>query len=103
MLPSAASVDMTGAAQVVVQRLLDRWAGPVTFSVGIATHRAGDAPSTTLARADAAVYEAKARGRDTVVLAEDMESVGLHVATGHVAHAASRLIGVAAPDCPESC
>ncbi|MCU1693596.1 MAG: diguanylate cyclase [Frankiales bacterium] len=69
VLPSAASVDMTGAAQVVVQRLLEKWDGPVTFSVGIATHRQGDAPSTTLARADAAVYEAKARGRDTVVLA----------------------------------
>ncbi len=69
VLPSAASVDMTAAAQVVVQRLMDRWDGPVTFSVGIATHRQGDAPSTTLARADAAVYEAKANGRDQVVLA----------------------------------
>ncbi|MCW2778482.1 MAG: vdcA, partial [Frankiales bacterium] len=76
VLPSAASVDMTAAAQVVVQRLLRRWDGPVTFSVGIATHRQGDAPSTTLARADAAVYEAKALGRDTVVTA-DAEPVGV--------------------------
>ena len=70
VLPSAASVDMTPAAQVVVQRLRERWDGPVTFSAGIATHRQGDAPSTTLARADAAVYEAKARGRSAVVVAD---------------------------------
>lgn len=70
VLPSAASVDMTAAAQVAVQRLRDRWQGPVTFSAGIAVHRAGEAPSTTLARADAAVYQAKARGRDTVVVAD---------------------------------
>jgi diguanylate cyclase (GGDEF)-like protein len=69
VLPSAASVDMTAAAEVVVSRLRERWDGPVTFSVGIAVHRAGDAPSTTLARADAAVYEAKAQGRNTLVVA----------------------------------
>ena len=69
VLPSAASADMSGAAEVVVHRLKANWAGPVTFSVGIAIHRLGDAPSTTLARADAAVYEAKANGRDTLVFA----------------------------------
>jgi diguanylate cyclase (GGDEF)-like protein len=69
VLPSAASVDMSQAAQVVVDRLRARWNGPVTFSVGIAVHRQGDAPSTTLARADAAVYEAKAAGRNTLVVA----------------------------------
>lgn len=69
VLPGAASVDMGPAAHVVVERLRSRWTGPVTFSVGIAVHRAGDAPSTTLARADAAVYEAKANGRDTLVVA----------------------------------
>lgn len=69
VLPSAASVDMSAAAEVVVNRLRARWQGPVTFSVGIAVHRVGDAPSTTLARADAAVYEAKAAGRNTLVFA----------------------------------
>ena len=69
VLPSAASVDMGPAAQVIVSRLRDLWDGPVTFSVGVAVHRAGDAPSTTLARADAAVYEAKAAGRNTLVVA----------------------------------
>ncbi len=73
VLPSAASVDMTEAARVVVERLGSRWEGPVTFSVGIATHRAGDTPAATLARADGAVYEAKARGRNTVVVAESLE------------------------------
>lgn len=69
VLPSAASVDMGPAAQVVVNRLRNLWDGPVTFSVGIAVHRAGDAPSTTLARADAALYAAKANGRNTLVVA----------------------------------
>jgi diguanylate cyclase (GGDEF)-like protein len=69
VLPSAASVDMSAAAQVVVSRLRSRWDGPCTFSVGIATHRIGDNPSTTLARADEAVYAAKANGRNTLVLA----------------------------------
>lgn len=69
VLPGTASTDMGQAAQVVVERLRTAWDGPVTFSVGIAVHRAGDAPSTTLARADAAVYEAKAAGRNTLVFA----------------------------------
>lgn len=69
VLPSAASADMTEAALVVVDRLRARWEGPVTFSVGVAAHRAGEAPATTLARADQAVYAAKARGRNTVVVA----------------------------------
>ncbi|MBC7680190.1 MAG: GGDEF domain-containing protein [Pseudorhodobacter sp.] len=69
VLPGAASVDMGPAAHVVVERLRARWTGPVTFSVGIAVHRVGDVPSTTLARADAAVYEAKANGRNTLVVA----------------------------------
>ncbi len=69
VLPSAASVDMGPAAEVIVARLRACWDGPVTFSVGIAVHRIGDAPSTTLARADAAVYEAKAAGRNTLIVA----------------------------------
>ncbi|MCW2599199.1 MAG: diguanylate cyclase [Frankiales bacterium] len=69
VLPSAASVDMTGPAETVVKRLRGLWKGPVTFSVGIAVHRQGDAPSTTLARADGAVYAAKAAGRNTLVIA----------------------------------
>ena len=69
VLPSAASVDMGPAAAVVIERLRAAWNGPVTFSVGIAVHRPGDAASLTLARADAAVYQAKAAGRNTLVVA----------------------------------
>lgn len=69
VMPSADSVDMGPAADNLVSRLRSLWKGPVTFSVGIAIHRAGDSPATTLARADAAVYEAKAAGRNTQVVA----------------------------------
>jgi diguanylate cyclase (GGDEF)-like protein len=57
---------------VVAARLLERWraAGvPTTLSVGVAVHRRGALPSETLARADAALYEAKDAGRDRVAVA----------------------------------
>lgn len=44
---------------------------PVTFSAGIAAHRPGEDAGQTIARADAAMYTAKQRGRDRVVMAED--------------------------------
>ena len=44
---------------------------PVTFSAGIATHRTGEPASETIARADAAMYAAKQRGRDQVVVSEE--------------------------------
>ncbi len=40
----------------------------VTFSAGLAEHRAGESLVDTIARADQAVYAAKAAGRNTVVL-----------------------------------
>ena len=42
---------------------------PVTISVGLAAHQAGESPTDTLHRADAALYRAKAEGRDRVVVA----------------------------------
>lgn len=42
-----------------------------TLSIGIAVHQEGDVLNDLLARADAALYEAKHRGRDQVVLAHD--------------------------------
>lgn len=40
----------------------------VTVSIGMSEHRAGEAVSLALERADRALYEAKAQGRDRVVL-----------------------------------
>lgn len=47
---------------------LDTCIGPlaVTFSAGIAEYRVGESASQVLARADAALYRAKANGRDRV-------------------------------------
>ncbi len=42
---------------------------PVTVSIGLAAHRPGESAQETLRRADAALYQAKAQGRDRVVAA----------------------------------
>ena len=41
----------------------------VTISAGVATLRADETPDTFLARADSALYAAKARGRDRIAYA----------------------------------
>ena len=43
---------------------------PVSVSIGLAVHRDGETPSDTLRRADVALYQAKAQGRDRVVVAD---------------------------------
>lgn len=40
----------------------------VTLSIGLALVELGDDPKTALQRADAALYEAKQRGRDRIVI-----------------------------------
>lgn len=45
-------------------------ARPITFSAGIAHHRPGETTGQLLARADSALYEAKAAGRDCYVFAD---------------------------------
>ena len=42
---------------------------PITVSIGLAVHRVGESSAETLRRADAALYQAKAQGRDRVVVA----------------------------------
>jgi diguanylate cyclase (GGDEF)-like protein len=56
---------------------LDTCAGPLamTFSAGIAEYRVGESASQVLARADAALYRAKANGRDRVELDDGQADV----------------------------
>jgi diguanylate cyclase (GGDEF)-like protein len=58
-------------AKDVVRRLRREWrpAETATFSAGIAVNGSGETAPATLARADAALYEAKAKGRDRVEVA----------------------------------
>jgi len=68
-----------GLGRLGVERLRERIAAlrpagiddalPVTFSAGLAEHRAGEPVTDTIVRADQAVYAAKAQGRNRVVLA----------------------------------
>lgn len=62
-----------GGSLSTVERLKHNWAAssPVTtFSAGIAIHHAGEIPAITLARADAALYEAKRKGRNRIEFAD---------------------------------
>ncbi|MBX6316801.1 biofilm regulation diguanylate cyclase SiaD [Pigmentiphaga sp.] len=68
------------AAQALVDRVCQRirshaWAPDnprtVSASVGVSTHRPGEHYSETVERADAALLEAKRRGRDCVVISPD--------------------------------
>lgn len=54
----------------LAQRLRTSTAAPSTCSVGLARRRTGEPLAEALARADAALYEAKAAGRNRVVVAE---------------------------------
>jgi len=51
----------------LTQRSTGRRLDAITVSIGAAAHRKGEAPGETVARADAALYEAKAAGRDRIV------------------------------------
>ncbi|MCC5888740.1 MAG: diguanylate cyclase [Gammaproteobacteria bacterium] len=69
----------------------------ITASFGISEHVRGEAVETTLARADAALYEAKRAGRNRVVLAEDPspEEVVAEAAAGaeHTASGLGSVVG----------
>lgn len=58
-------------AGAIVERLLSGWRASrcgVTLSAGAAIHAAGCLPAATLKRADGLLYEAKAAGRDRLVI-----------------------------------
>ncbi len=63
-------LDQAGdGALVAGERLCGGWRqrDPITtFSAGVSVHREGESPERTLARADQALYQAKAAGRDRV-------------------------------------
>jgi diguanylate cyclase (GGDEF)-like protein len=67
----------TRGAQDVLHRLRRSWRPNevTTFSAGIAVHRSGERPEDTLARADGALYEAKANGRDRIEVARSEVNV----------------------------
>ena len=59
----------------------------VTLSIGVALSSADDGSlETALARADAALYRAKADGRNRVALAEDIGRAGTAIDIGPVKH-----------------
>ncbi|HEX6642666.1 MAG TPA: diguanylate cyclase, partial [Thermoanaerobaculia bacterium] len=64
------SADPPGAIS-----LCERWRasipGPATLSIGLAVYHAGEETiEETIRRADAALYDAKRKGRDRVVVAD---------------------------------
>ena len=61
--------EASGTGLEAAQRLVDGWrrlSPGTTFSAGVAVHAPGAPAETTVARADAALYEAKRAGRDRV-------------------------------------
>lgn len=64
ILPSASSLD----AEVVVERIRSATPAEITFSAGIATWDGEEPIVAVVARADVALYQAKATGRDRHVL-----------------------------------
>lgn len=71
-----ANTDRSGAVTIfdklhpALREPLELEDGPVTVSVGVAMPRQGDSWSSWLARADEAMYKAKARGKDCIVFAD---------------------------------
>lgn len=54
----------------------------VTFSAGVDQYRAGDSLPHLMGRADAALYRAKALGRDRIVIASSREPASPEPAPG---------------------
>lgn len=73
-------VDETGLRAVmhnlqhIMHKFLKHPGGKVTASFGVALLEDGETPDNWLARADEALYKAKASGRDQIVYADDMST-----------------------------
>jgi diguanylate cyclase len=63
----------------------------VTVSIGLASLSSGDTGASWLARADAALYEAKGSGRNSVRVAREKASAVMSVSPGSLTPAAPRL------------
>lgn len=64
----------------IIRRLLDGWrerSGGITLSAGLAVHDGECGPATTLRRADRMLYQAKADGRDRLVVDHDSNTIML--------------------------
>lgn len=74
-------VDQTGLRAVMhnLQHILHRFlrhpGGSVTASFGVAVLKSGESPDDWMARADEALYKAKAGGRDQIVYADDVATM----------------------------
>ena len=74
------------AALTIVDRIREAWAAsaqlPVTFSAGVAERRISEEWTHVLARADAALYEAKEHGRNRTHLAIDPADLSIESSSG---------------------
>ncbi|MFZ0312529.1 MAG: diguanylate cyclase [Candidatus Korobacteraceae bacterium] len=68
LLPGTSTADAVGIAERLRSRvaamLVPACPRPITISLGVATWRTGETPDQLVARADAALYDAKRAGRD---------------------------------------
>ena len=66
--------DAALSAHSIVQRIAKEWPShdqSTTFSAGIAIYRGAESATSTLERADAAMYQAKREGRDRVIIEDE--------------------------------
>src|SRR5690606_18793989 len=73
LLPGATAAslhDIGEKLRMAVEREIKCGGRPVTMSVGAAPFRVGESAAQWLARADAAMYEAKRQGRNRTVMDE---------------------------------
>ncbi|MCB1494413.1 MAG: GGDEF domain-containing protein [Bauldia sp.] len=79
LLPASAAAVATSVSKMILNALRNAPLSsveesiPMTVSIGVAIARPGDSTNEILKRADEALYQAKANGRDQVCLAGELE------------------------------